>query len=351
MKKRERAAFFCCLILATASAVGISAVSVSAQAQVSVSEKVASAINTYYLGGEFEKGTNVAKDLLKQPKLTSTDSVAIYEALSLFTFGQGKSYFEKSIAYLETMAKIGPCVLPVPREPWPTKLSDQWYKITQAKGLLSCSDKSSANIKTVAVMEFDNYSVGKYQTELGLLSKGLADWFAIDFGKLSDLHVVERSKINFVLKEIKLNQSDKVDAATAVKAGKLLGAQFMIFGSITQLDSKHTRMSVRVVKVETSEIVATVDKEGSPDYSKLEKGLVEQLAQKLQITVSDKARGLIQQGGTSSIESQQFYSRGIDAADNYDWKNAYAFFKKAYDADNSFLEAKKRMDIYKPLAG
>ncbi len=350
MKKRERTEFFCCLILATALCVGIGTASVRAQAPASVSEKVAKAINTYYFAAEFEKGSAAAKELLKQPNLTPTDSVAIYEALSLFTYGQGKSYFERAVAYLETMAKIGPCVLPIPREPWPSRLSDQWFKITQAKGMLSCSDKSGGTAKTVAVMEFDNYSVGKYQEELGLLSKGLADWFAIDFGKLSDLRVVERSKINFVLKEIKLSQEEKVDQATAVKAGKLLGAQYMIFGSITQLDGKHTRMSVRVVKVETSEIIATVDKEGSPDYSKLEKELVEQLAQKLDITVSDKARSLLQLGGTSSPEAAAFYSRGIDAMDKYDYKSAYEYFKKAYEKDNGFAEAKKRMDTYKPLA-
>lgn len=315
-----------------------------------VADKLAEAL-TFYSSADFEKGLVIANDLLKRTDLTQHDSIAVYETLSLLTYGLGEKYKGRAVGYLETMAKIGPCILKLPRELWPPELRDRWYRLTQAQGMLTCADQTGPAVKTIAIMQFDNYSVGKYQEQLGLISKGLADMFAMDFGKISDLKIVERDKINFVLKEIELQQSGNVDQGTAVKVGKILGAQYMVFGSITQLDDKMTRMVVRVVKVETSEIVASVDREGKPDYFDMEKGLVAELSQKLNITISDKARQLLQEGGTSSTDATGFYSKGLDYMDKYDYKNAYDNFKKAYEADPKFVEAKRKMDLYRPLVG
>ena len=42
---------------------------------------------------------------------------------------------------------------------------------------------------------------------------------------------------------------------------------------------------------------------------------------------------------------------GLDYMDKYDYKKAYEHFKTAYELDNSFVEAKRKMEIYRPLAG
>ena len=321
-----------------------------AQADTSVADKLSEALKSYS-NLDFDKGLTIAGDLLTRPNLTSKDSIAIYEVLGIITYAKGEDYLRRAVDYLNKISQIGPCVVPLPHDIWPKELRDKWYELLKAKQALTCDEGAESNVKTIAIMEFDNYSVGKYQQELGLLSKGLADFFQHDFAKISALRVVERDKIDFVLKELELQKSGMVDAATAVKVGKILGAQIMVFGSITQLDDKNTRMIVRAVKTETSEIIASVDKEGKPDYSKMEKDLVEELAAQLKIEVSDKTRGLLQEGGTRSLDATTLYSQGLDYMDKYDYKNAYDCFKKAYDMDNSFVEAKRKMEIYRPLAG
>jgi len=150
---------------------------------------------------------------------------------------------------------------------------------------------------------------------------------------------------------LELQKSDKVDQSTVVQVGKILGAQYMVFGSITQLDEKNTRMIVRAVKVETSEIVASVDKEGRPEYSKLEKELVEELAKKLDFQVNDQTKNLILEGGSVSTDAVTLYSQGLAFMDKYDYKAAYQYFKRAYELDNKFVEARRKMEIYRPLAG
>jgi len=322
---------------------------VMGQGETKVAVRLAEAFK-FYTDLEFDKGLAVAQELLARSDLDGRDSIAIYAVMSMLTYSKGKAHIDSSFDYLEKMASIGPCQLHLPYEFWPQQLRDRWYSIAQKKNALVCPEDAGRDIKTIAIMEFDNYSVGKFQEELGFVTKGLADFFETDFAAISDLKVVERDKIDYILKEIELSQSGQVSSASAVEAGKLLGAQLMVFGNIMQTDSKTARMLIKVVKVETSEIVATVTKEGKPDFFAMEKELVKELAQKLNLTINDEAARFIDESGTESNDAATLYSKGLYYMDQYQYKEAYEHFKMAYEKDNTFAEAKRKMDIYRPLA-
>jgi len=320
-----------------------------AQDQATVSEALAEAFQ-YYTELQFDKGLAVAENLLERNDLESRDSIAIYAVMSMLTYSKGKSHMDQSFRYLEKMAQIGPCELQLPYEFWPQQLRDRWYNIARQHNSLVCPEDGDREIKTIAIMEFDNYSVGEYQEELGFITKGLADFFETDFAAISDLKVVERDKIDYIIKELELSESGKVSTGSAVQVGKLLGAQIMVFGSITQLDSRNTNMLIKAVKVETSEIIATVSRKGSPKYFEMEKELVKELAEKLDVKLSKETVESIDGNGTDSDDAAALYSKGLFYMDQYDYKQAYEFFKMAYEKDNTFVEAKRKMDIYRPLA-
>jgi TolB-like protein len=320
-----------------------------AQEKVEVADQLAEAFK-FYTELEFDKGLAVADELLARNDLMAKDSIAIYAVMSMLTYSKGRAHIDQSFEYLEKMAAIGPCELHLPYEFWPQQLRDRWFSIAKDRNALVCPQDAGKEIKTIAIMEFDNYSVGKYQEELGYITKGLADFFETDFAAISDLKVVERDKIDFILKEIEMSQSGQVSTAAAVQAGKILGAQLMVFGNIMQTDSRKTHMLIKVVKVETSEIIATVTREGKPDYFKMEKELVKELADKLDLTINKEAAEYIDESGTASADAATLYSKGLYYMDQYDYKQAYEFFKMAYEKDNTFAEAKRKMDIYRPLA-
>jgi len=320
-----------------------------AQGNSKVSAQLEEAIQ-FYNDLEFEKGLSLTRELLKEEGINDQDSIAIYSVMSMLTYAMGTDYLRQSFQYLDKIAQIGPCKVPLPNQFWPQQLRDQWYDLAHARNALMCTGESDPEIKTVAIMEFDNYSVGKYQEELGFITKGLADFFEADFSNISSLKVVERDKIDFILKEIELSEAGKVDASTAVRVGKLLGAQLMIFGSIVQLDKNNTKMLCKVVKVETSEILTSVEREGKPEYFKMEKDMVMELAEKLNLALSDDTQEIIKTSGTESTDAATLYAKGLFHMDKYDYKKAYEYFKMAYDMDNTFVEAKQKMDIYQPLA-
>jgi TolB-like protein len=124
---------------------------------------------------------------------------------------------------------------------------------------------------TVAVLYFD---YGGSESELGVLRKGLAQMMISDLSSLDAIQLVERSRLEEILAELKLGQSNKIDAATAARAGKLLGARYMVLGSYFDLKGS-LRVDARVVEVETGKVVQSVGATGeADDFLALEQKLV-----------------------------------------------------------------------------
>ncbi len=303
-----------------------------------------------YFETDFDEAIVSAELLLERTDLTPRDSIAVFEFLGVCNYAKGTKHFEKAYDYLNRIAGVGPCLNPLPQVFWPKQLCDRWFSLMKSKEILNCS-ADEAGVKTIAFLPFDNYSVGEYQEKLGKLGHALAEFFAHDFGKVSSLKVIERNKMDFLLDEVKLSQEGITSQSAAIKVGKMLGAQLMVFGTISQIDDRHARMVAKVVKVETSEIVASVDQEGKPDFNSMQKQLVEELAEKLDTELSDDAKSKLGQGGSDSFDALYHYSLGLEYMDSYDYKNAYENFKKAYDMDEKFIQAKEKMDIYRPLVG
>jgi TolB-like protein len=124
---------------------------------------------------------------------------------------------------------------------------------------------------TVAVLYFD-YS-GK-DDQLGLLRKGLAQMMISDLSAVDAIQLVERDRLEEILAELKLGQSNKIDPASAAKVGKLLGARYLILGGYFDLKNM-LRVDARVVEVETGKVVQSVGATGDADnFLALEQKLV-----------------------------------------------------------------------------
>src|SRR5690349_25088846 len=89
---------------------------------------------------------------------------------------------------------------------------------------------AQANSPVVAVLYFDNNSFGKDRGDYDGLGKGIADLLINDMASNPSMRLVERDRIQSILQEQSLVQSKSIDPETAVKLGKLLGAQYMITG-------------------------------------------------------------------------------------------------------------------------
>jgi TolB-like protein len=129
----------------------------------------------------------------------------------------------------------------------------------------------NADAKRIAILYFDN---GSDNAELSRLRKGLADMLISDLSKIKMLNVIERARLEEILKEQKLNNSKEFDASTATKVGKLLGVQYILTGAFFDLMGS-MRMDARIIDVETGKIIKSEGIDGQTNtFFDLEKKLV-----------------------------------------------------------------------------
>ena len=83
---------------------------------------------------------------------------------------------------------------------------------------------------TVAIMYFNNNVFTKDARDYDGLSKGVPDFLITEMSANPAIRVVERDQVQKLVDEQKLVGAGQVDRETAVKVGKLVGAQHMIFG-------------------------------------------------------------------------------------------------------------------------
>jgi TolB-like protein len=121
--------------------------------------------------------------------------------------------------------------------------------------------------------------------------------------------VIERTALERILKEQEFQKSFMADEQTAVKAGKVAGADAIVIGTISVVGGA-TRVNARVIDTETGEaIVAKEEQIESTDLADIEK-TVEHLA----IMIYNELP--IVEGYVVAVEPQQFYvdvgsSKGI----------------------------------------
>jgi TolB-like protein len=112
---------------------------------------------------------------------------------------------------------------------------------------------------------------------MAVLRKGLAQMLISDLSSLAGMRLVERDRLEEVLAELKLGQSDKIDPQSAAKLGKLLGARYLVLGGYFDL-METLRADARVVEVETGKVIESTGSTGKPqDFLTVEQKLSEAL--------------------------------------------------------------------------
>ncbi len=191
------------------------------------------------------------------------------------------------------------------------------------------------NPRTVAVlpMTFN----GTDQT-LAPLSRGMSDLLITDLARSPDLQLLERDRIQAMVDEIALNQSGRTDAATQLRAGKLVRASRVVQGAITQTGARNLTVNAAVVAVATAQQqgrdVQTSDV--LDQIFTIEKNLALGLFDQLGVRLSAADRAAIEQRPTRSLQAFLAYSNGLVAEDEGRYGDAARFYEQARSIDPGF---------------
>ncbi len=214
-------------------------------------------------------------------------------------------------------------------------------------GLLGSARPALARKKpVVAVLYFDNNTSDK---ALDVLQKGLADMMVTDLSQVEDLVVVERSKLQALLKELKLQRTRYFNKKTAVRIGRGLGARYAVTGAVAAV-SPQMRLDVRLIDVKTSKVVVADKVVGPQDrFFELQSQLVNKFVQGLNLRFAFKPKIGRR---VPNLKSLLQYSQGVDLADQGRLKEAEAKMKALVATAPTFgLARKKRAELAGALSG
>jgi TolB-like protein len=198
--------------------------------------------------------------------------------------------------------------------------------IALASGDVSAQDAAPRPV--VAVMQFSNASLKDHAT-YEPFTVGLPGMLLTEMRANSRIQIVERERLRQVLEELKLTQTGEVDPATAARAGRILGAQHMIFGAFIIDRQGRLRIDARAVNVQTSEIehVETVN-DDEDNLLRAVQRLGQQLNQGLRLPSAETAPRRSEGARRGQVLADLKFARALQEEDRKNPTRAAQFYRE-----------------------
>jgi TolB-like protein len=198
----------------------------------------------------------------------------------------------------------------------------------------------NANAKRLAIIYFDN-SGGEAGMEK--LKKGLADMLITDLSNVNMLAIVEREKLEEILKEQKLNNTKEFDPNTATKVGKLLGAQVILTGGYFEMMGS-LRIDARFIDVESGKILKSDGVDGVfSNFFKIQKQLSWKIIKNMDVKITESEKKALAESETSQkvpLEMITMHSEALDLFDSKKLKESKMLVNKILAKYPDFKPAK-----------
>jgi TolB-like protein len=241
--------------------------------------------------------------------------------------------------------------------------------------------RAQDNRPVVVVFSFTNSSIGAGAADFNGVQSGIQDLLITDLASNSKIRLVDRARINQVLQEQQMVKDQRIDPQTAVRLGRILGAQYAVTGGFMALGNGQAALNAYTIDMETTQIGNPQKIQGSTGDVM---GLINQLSAKLASTMNltpkpgaSRRTGDAEQSGTAKTTNaaapsgapaashvEQFakpvsekamkvkldaatlkvYSSGLDEAEQHHASKAADLFKQVLAKYPDFEPAQRQLD-------
>jgi len=205
---------------------------------------------------------------------------------------------------------------------------------------LAAQGRSQDTRPGIAVLPFDNGgSYGQGKEDFDALQKGIAGMLISELGQNPSARVVEREDIQKLIEEQNLGAAGRVDPQSAAKIGKLVGARYVVLGSFIDFYGDF-RVDVRLVNVETSEIVKVESNRAQRDHLyDIIKNVATQLMKDANLPPLARPASDQRMGRQVPTEALTFYSRALLYQDRGQRDKAVEMYQRAIAVFPEYSEA------------
>lgn len=182
-------------------------------------------------------------------------------------------------------------------------------------------------------------------TTLAVLGYGLADMLMTDLAQSAQLVVVERSRMDAMLRELSMAEAGQVDSTTAPRVGKLVGARRLVVGVLSDRGNGEFGLDTRLASTETGALTGALSARAPlAAIFDAEKALAFRLFEQMGVTLTPRERAAVDQRPTSNVTAILAYSRGVRDEAFGRYASAAANYRAAAAADPKFTAAASRAE-------
>jgi TolB-like protein len=200
----------------------------------------------------------------------------------------------------------------------------------------------------LAVLPFENGgSYGREREDYDALRRGIAAILIADLALNPGIRLVDRAETQRILDEQALGSAGRVDAGTAARVGRLVGARYMVTGTFIDLYGDF-RLDARIIDVETGEILKVVRSDTKFSDIKQLSSMIGSVAQRILAETNLPAMPASVATTTAAArqvptEALNLYSRGLLYEDRGDRSRAIEYYERAVATFPGFTEAKEAL--------
>lgn len=194
----------------------------------------------------------------------------------------------------------------------------------------------------VAVIPFTNLMK---DSSFDWLSGGIAETLTVKLSRVDTLQMVERIRLKEITDEMKFAASGLVDEKTAVKVGKLAGAQVLVLGSFQKAGNR-LRINSRFVDASTGSILKTAQATGfTGEIFELQDKIAHSLISTMKIQTTTEEDKRITEKPTESFQAYEYMSRGNDYYISGNMTEAVRMYKQALAVDPDLSSVKYNLGL------
>lgn len=194
--------------------------------------------------------------------------------------------------------------------------------------------------------------VASTDPELEPLGYGLAMLLMTDLARSGQVQVVDRLRVDALLRELSLAESGVVDPASAPRAGRILGARHLVLGTVSGDRSAEIRVDARLARTEDATVRPVVSGTASlDDVLEAEKTLAFRVFDALGVNLTPAERAAVERRPTRNLAALLAFGRGVRAEAELRLYEAVREYREAARLDPSFQQAREReaaLELYVP---
>jgi len=168
----------------------------------------------------------------------------------------------------------------------------------------------------IAVMDFSSAEAGKSQ-DSNVVRERITTFLAQN----KNITLIERSLLEKVFQEQKIQVSGAVGADTAKKIGELTGATAIVSGTLSELANDEVELNARIIEVGTGKVISAGQAVFKKDWKYF------------------APPALLNEGKVVADSAQDYYKRGVQYHNDGKYNMALEFYSKAIKLKPDFLEA------------